>query len=465
MSGVSRETGHGQALPVAADAAATGPREVSPLRAWYYVILLCVLYAISFVDRLILALIADPVAQDLGLSDTQMGLLLGAGFAVIYCAVGLPMAHWIDRSRRTSLIVAGGVLFWSASTIASAFANDFTTMLICRAGIAIGEAVLGPAAMALITNLFSREKRRRPTAVYAAVNTVMKSGALILGAVAIDLALRVQHYGVDLAMWRITMIIVGLPGIAVALLLLATVRDPPRLDGGAKVSGSSTRDFVAHLSANRTFWVPFYLATGIGNIISYGAVSWIPTILTRGYGMAPSEVGYTYGIAGLTAAVSGVFFWSAISRILERGRGAGPVTGLALALTLATASAVASVLAPNAIVYLIIAMLIALGTSGLIVLMMLTIQLVGPRRMVARLLAINILVSNLVGLAGGPLVVALVAGFWAGDSFALGYALAAVSAVVGSISVLGFLLAHRRYHVLLAAQERAGDPLAADEAA
>lgn len=416
--------------------------------AWYYVVLLCILYALSFVDRLILSLIADAVSQELNLSDPEVGILLGAGFAFVYCAVGFPAAQWIDRSTNVKYIVIGGVILWSVCTILSAFTHNFETMLLARSGIAMGEAVLGPAAMALIARLFAREKRRLPTTIWAGVNTVMKSGALVLGAGAMDVAMHIQQAGVEASVWRITLVVVGVPGLLVAALMLATVRDPQRVRQDEAENTGSLREFVAYLKEHRRFWGPFYLANGIANIISYGAVSWIPTILVRSYDVSASMAGYVYGTGGLIAAITGVVVWSFLSRLFERDRFAGPVSALVVAVGLATVAVIASAFAPNPTLYVVAAVTIALGTSGVIVLMMLTIQLVGPREMVGRLVSINILVSNLVGLAGGPLLIAVVAGLWQDNPSALAWGLSLVGGVTGAVSVVIYVAIHRHYHRL-----------------
>src|SRR5580693_699217 len=128
----------------------------SRTRAWYIVGFLTLLFVFSTVDRTILALLAAPVSKSLALTDAQMGLVLGLGFAALYSLAGLPLAQWIDIGTRRTVITAG-VLLWSVMTVMSAMARDFTTLLICRAGVAFGEAVLSPAAVSLIADMFPRE--------------------------------------------------------------------------------------------------------------------------------------------------------------------------------------------------------------------------------------------------------------------------------------------------------------------
>jgi len=139
----------------------------SPRYAWYMVVILTLAYILSFVDRYILGLLIEPIKADLGLSDTQIGLLLGPAFAVFYATMGLPLGYAADRKRRT-WIVAAGVFVWSFATAASGMAKSFAHMALARVSVGIGEATLGPCAMSMISDSFPREKRGRPIAFYTA---------------------------------------------------------------------------------------------------------------------------------------------------------------------------------------------------------------------------------------------------------------------------------------------------------
>src|SRR5690349_8810544 len=110
---------------------------------WYVVALFAILYVISFVDRLIVALLIGPLTADLGITDTQAGLLIGTAFALLYAFLGLPVAWLVDRGNRTRIAVAG-ILVWSVATVGSAFVTDYAQLLPLRMCLALGEAVLSP---------------------------------------------------------------------------------------------------------------------------------------------------------------------------------------------------------------------------------------------------------------------------------------------------------------------------------
>lgn len=113
---------------------------------WYVVGLLCLIAALSYLDRYIIALLADPIINEMGIGATEIGLLIGLGFGLLYALSGVPVAYLIDRGTRVR-IVGIGVIVWSLSTLASGFAPNFEILLLTRAGVAIGEAVLVPATV------------------------------------------------------------------------------------------------------------------------------------------------------------------------------------------------------------------------------------------------------------------------------------------------------------------------------
>ena len=407
-------------------------------QGWQITIYLTLLFIMSFVDRLILVVLAPSVSHDIGFVDSQMGFILGAGFAVIYSLSGFPVARRIDRGDRRRIVVAG-VMLWSVMTIASAFAQGFWSLCVTRAGVAIGETVLTPAAISLIADMFSRERRVLPTSVFSSVGGFMGTGALIVGAVMLDIATRLSpHLG--LAPWRITLILVGLPGIILAL-LFSRVREPPRVSVSDRTAiiDVGYAEFFRHLRQRMRFYLPFYVGLGFSSMISLGMVSWLPTYLVRHFAMTPSQAGYWLGSLGVPAGLAGAYGWPFFGRMIDRrfpGRGFVVALLVSLALVAAFVGSVAipgsrSTLAP-------LFALAVFGTSGTAVLAGLVIQDVGPPPMRARLMAIVLLAFNLIGLGLGPSVVPLVAGWWTGDTTALAHGVSVLALGAGGLGVMCF---------------------------
>ena len=135
--------------------------------AWYAVVILVVAFIFSFVDRIIISMLVEPLKADLGLSDTQLGLLQGPAFALFYALVGLPIGRWADRYSRRA-IIAWGISIWSVMTAVCGLARNFLQLFLARVGVGVGEAALSPAAYSMIADYFPREKLGRAVGVYQA---------------------------------------------------------------------------------------------------------------------------------------------------------------------------------------------------------------------------------------------------------------------------------------------------------
>jgi MFS family permease len=307
-----------------------------PARRWWTIALLGLLLAVSFVDRQILALLVNPIGKELRLSDTRLGLLYGAGFGILYSLAGLPLAQWLDRSARIRIVVFG-VVAWSCATIAAGFSRDYWALLACRSGVAIGEAVLTPAAVSLIADMFAPDRRTLPTSLYTAVASLMGVGAFALGGAAVDFATRLSP-AVGLEPWRLTLVLVGLPGLFLATILAFTGREPDRRqDALDKAPYASVPAAWRYLVAERGVLAPFLGAVALISIAIYAMLSWAVTLMMRGYGLRPAEAGYLFGIS-LVGVVVGPLITAMIAECLFEGpRALGKAMSL-VALILGPAS-------------------------------------------------------------------------------------------------------------------------------
>ncbi|WP_409019389.1 MFS transporter [Brevundimonas vesicularis] len=417
-------------------------------RAWYIVILLTILYGLSFTDRLILALVAQPVASALSLSDGQLALLLGAGFAVVYAIGGVPIADRIDRGNRM-VIIAVGVALWSLMTALSAFATNFWMLLAFRAGVALGEAVLTPAAVSLIGDLFPPNKRAAPTAIYGSMGSIMSTGAFILGGAVVAFSGTIDQQ-VGLAVWQLTFIILGMPGLFLAALVLFTTRDPRR-DGPTATAKASTVKFgsmARYVGENWTFYLPFYVGLALITIVSMGTISWMPTVVFRNFGLPVAEAGYRLGGVGMTAGVLSAIFWPwLVTRIARRGRADGTLIGLFASGVIATITLVLGLMQNDVNLVLAGFFFAMIGLASVGVLAPLALQSYGPRPVRARLTSLYILATGLFGYAVGPLTVVALSDLWGQGEAALGHGVMINAAIAGTLSSLSFvacILAARR---------------------
>ena len=220
--------------------------------AWYMVILLTVAYVFSFVDRYILGLLIEPIKADLELSDTQIGLLLGPAFAIFYATMGLPLGWMADRKRRT-WIVGFGVALWSAATAASGLAKNFTHLFLARMSVGVGEATLSPCTMSMISDSFPKANRAKPIAFYTMALSLGAGIASLISAGVLQWAKTVPNIELPLvgivAPWQFTFFVVGLPGLALAVLMF-TLREPPRhvVKDDPDIEGNNLPDMARHVA-------------------------------------------------------------------------------------------------------------------------------------------------------------------------------------------------------------------------
>lgn len=416
-------------------------------RRWPATALLCLLFAFSYVDRLILGLLTIDIGRDLSSSDTQLGVVIGTVFAVTYSLAGIPIAHLLDRANRKRIIVAGA-LFWGVMTMLSGLAPNLAILALCRAGLAAGEAVLTPGAISMIADLFPRERRVLPVAIYTSVISLMAVGGLIVGAAGLEVARHLAPM-LDMPPWRVVLLLAGLPPLLLAALFAAVVAEPARGRYDDPVAaGETTPDFAAvlrHLRGEWRFYLPFYVGSALVAIFLLAMMTWAPALLIRGHGMDTRAVGFSFGTAGMVGGLVGAVVWPRLVVVLRRRGSREPVLlGAAVACLLGAPFMTAGSLAPSAT--LVIAGL-GLGLvfgAAIAVLVPLAVQTYGPPAMRARLMAIVALAQNLIGYGVGPALAAALALFWAGERLAIGYALALLAAVLLPLSALCYAIAHRR---------------------
>lgn len=239
-------------------------------------------------DRVAVSILLEPIKQEFVLSDSQLGLLGGTAFAVLYAVIGLPLAIWSDIGNRRK-VIAWCVAIWSAMTALCGIAQSFTQLLLARVGVGIGEAGAGPAGFSMVADAVPRDKRPKAIALYT-IGGYVGTTAGLAGA-----GWLADHLG-----WRHAFWVFGLPGIPVALLFLLLVREPRR---------SSTR------APNfRTSWTGMWqqpramihmlLAMGSASLCTWGLLTFMPSFYMRSFGLTGTQVGLFLGVAmGLSTAV------------------------------------------------------------------------------------------------------------------------------------------------------------------
>ena len=281
------------------------------MAGWYAVIILLLAYILSFVDRIIMSLLVIPIQSDLGISDTQMGLLMGLAFAIFYVAIGIPIAKLSDEKSRR-IIVSIGIFLWSIMTAACGLAKSFSHLFFARIGVGVGEATLSPAAYSMIADYFSENKLGRAIAVYQSGALFGGGLAFIIGGIVVNFAINADSIALPiiglLQPWQIAFIIVGLPGVLMALVML-TVKEPKRTGMKEEFGKSvSVRDTVKFVVTNWKVYIAVFVGFGMLAIPITTVFTWFPTYLQRVHEVSIAESGRVLGLILFFLSSSGVLF-------------------------------------------------------------------------------------------------------------------------------------------------------------
>jgi len=262
-------------------------------------VILLLAYIFNFIDRNILGVLSIPIKAELGLSDTQMGLMGGIAFALFYSGLAIPIAWLADRRSRVN-IIAGSVALWSLFTAACGFAQNFWQLFLARMGVGIGEAGGVAPSYALVSDYFPREKRARALAFFSLGIPIGSAlGVFFGGWIASHLD------------WRSAFLIVGLAGLPAALLVKFGIEEPVRgghdsADGSASAPAPPFPIVAAVLARNPSFWLLSFGAAS-GSILGYGLIFWLPSFFSRSFGLELAEVGWFYGSIVLVGGVAGTW--------------------------------------------------------------------------------------------------------------------------------------------------------------
>ncbi|OEY70912.1 hypothetical protein BI198_03005 [Rheinheimera salexigens] len=420
----------------------------NPVYSWYVVIILMLCYALAFIDRQILSLLVDPIKADLGISDTQFGLLQGLAFALFYTFVGLFLANLADKKKRVK-IIAIGVAAWSVMTAMCGLSKSFFHMFLARVGVAVGEAALSPAAYSIISDYFPKRKLGKAMSVYTAGVYLGSGLAFLIGGlliVALPDSLTLPIVG-ELKNWQLIFISIGLPGLLFALLSL-TIREPKRgryqtatdikVD---KPSSVENEQSITHsLKFFKSKW-PMFVQHNIGfamlTLVGYAFHSWAPSFFIRTMAWSPEKTGMVYGTIAIIASPLGVLCGGILGDwILKRGYNDAffkvPFYG---AIALLLPAGFATLTTDTTLVLTLITLLMFFSSfhGGMAVASLHTIT---PIQYRAQATAIYLFVINLIGLGLGPVLVAVLTDYVFQDPTAVGKSLSLVSFIIIPIAIL-----------------------------
>lgn len=438
-----------------ADIGVTARQVRMPLgRAWAMIGVLSALFVVSMVDRFALGLLVEPLKRDLGVSDVQLGLLFGSAFAIFYGAITIPLARLADRGNRLQLIFFA-VILWSACTILSGFATSFLMLVLLRIGLAVGEAALTPATYSLIGDALPPNRRTIGGAIFNAFGMAGASGAYMIGSAAISFTHAVQHAGhfVDFREWQAVFIIIGLPGLVLALILAAVGREPARTAAAHEVGAATFGDVVRYARSQGWLYPGLFLGAGCTVLGTNGFLAWTPTYLSRAYGMSIIDAGRVFGSYNFITFIAASIIVPFIGAWIGRRRPDGVIlVGVACA-ALSTIFCVTAVLQPSPSLFLVCTfagLFFAVGGASNAIS---SIHMFTPSRMRATLTALMLICLTTIALGVAPPLAGLLSSQFGSGKAALGVGLGLVAAFGGSMAVLLLFAARKRVLRYLAASQ------------
>ncbi len=406
-----------------------------PRAAYYALCLLTVVYSFNFIDRQLLAILQESIKAELSLSDGQLGLLTGFAFAVFYVTAGIPIARWADHSNRRN-IVALSLALWSGMTALSGLVGNYAQLLAARVGVGVGEAGGSPPSHSMISDIFPPQRRASALGFYSmGVNIGILFGFLLGGWLN-------EFFG-----WRVAFMVVGLPGVLLALLVRYTMAEPIRGLLDNKVASSeptSFRQVLKVLWASKAFR-HIGMGAALNAFASYSTTNWTASFMIRSHDMSTGELGtwlaLIMGFGGAIGVLCGGLIADRLAHYDKRWYVWLPALAGLVALPFIVAvylvdgryTALMCMIVPAVMsnVYLGNAIATTHGLVGL--------------RMRAMSSAILFFILNIIGLGLGPWTIGVVSDYLSATEGAdsLRYAMLYILPIIGVWSVCHFYLASK----------------------
>ena len=413
---------------------------LSTFQAWYAVAILTLANVSGAIDRQIFTSLVGPVKRDLGLSDTQVSLLMGFGFAVFFSIFGLAIGRLVDRRKRTTIVAVGAAL-WSMMTAITGMTRTYSQLLLARVGVGVGESTLGPSAISIIADAFARSRLATAMSVFM-LGTFFGSGvSYALGAWVVSKAEAVGVVHIPLLgnvfPWQTVFFVIGLPGIVVALLML-TVKEPTRTAGARADEAIPLSQVFAYLRRNSRTMIALCVGFTCSASVNWGIGAWLQSFFVRTHGWSVVEAGTLQGALTMGLGPVGTLLggWL-VDKYAARGMIDAPLrigmVGAAGMIVFATLFPIVSSATVAAVLLVPVNLFAALpwGAANAAIAEALPSRMRGQGSAIFQLM---------VGMAGGigPTAVALLTDHVYGDDAALRWSLVAVT-VVGMTLTLLFL--------------------------
>jgi len=433
--------------------------------AWYVAVVLTLAHIVSFLDRQVLALLVEPIKQDLQISDTQMSLLLGLAFAIFYTVMAIPIGRLADRrSRRT--IIAVGITAWCAMTAMCGLARNYSQLFLARIGVGVGEATLTPSALSMLSDYFPRNKLGAAIGFYNMGVSVGAGIAFIVGGQVIGFVTNSPPITLpvvgELFAWQSVFLFIGLPGLVIAALMI-TVREPPRRGKlNVEASGAQNQDQITIREAFRYFkargktYGGLALTVSGSTILGYGFLSWLTSMFLRTpeWDWTVPQIGSAIGVVLLIAGPIGVngAGWLA-DRWYQQGKQDAHLRVMLISGPIMLIASTALPLMPTPELAILMLAPHVIGAAGITAAGGAALMLVTPNQLRGQATAMYYFIISLAGLTLGPLSVAVFTDYVFQDEAALRYSMAIVGFAAPLLSVICAVLMRHSYRQSMAEAE------------
>ncbi len=418
------------------------------------VLLFCT-YVLSFVDRQILALMVGPIREAFGISDFEFSILHGAAFAITYAIAGLPLGRLADKFSRVG-IISGSVLFWSVATCLCGAAKSFPQLFATRMAVGIGEAGFAPAAYSIIADSYHPRRLGYAMAFLKSGVYVGSAASLMLGGFLMDYYTRLGPFVWPVIgavqPWQATFITVGLPGLALAL-MVRFLEEPTR-KGIAVTSGGSTRVPLASVlkflwSRKRTY-LSLFVGSSMLAMAAYGGSAWYPEFFIRNYGVSRAEAGSSYGTLLLAGGLLGIMIGPWVADRLAKRHTDYYVRAMLYATLVATVPAIVAPLVGSKTLTLVLLFPALVFGSVYLGIMAASFQPITPNQMRGLTTAFYIFLTNILGLAVGTSVMAVFTDFIYREDSMLHYSIASANALFYPLAIALFAYCLKGYRASMA---------------
>ena len=402
----------------------------------------------AFIDRQIPAMLVEPIKQDFNLNDSQIALLGGAAFSIFYAIMALPIGYAVDRYKRVN-VLGTGIFVWSLMTTLAGLANSFGRLFGARIGVAVGEAVMAPVSVSLVSDYFPQNKQGKPMGVITAGVYLGIGATLIGGGYLIDYLTDIGGITIPgigyFKPWQATFLLVGIPGILISIAAFM-LHEPKRLGLSKMQDNSKPINIFSHLKTNKITLFPMFGGLIFMALIFYSFTFWAPSMMVRTYGLSLTEVGFTLGIITIIASILGtISSGTVVDYLRSRGHSDAPIrTGMYACIFATPAICLAPIVDSLFLTWALIGIYLFF-ISSFAPIGLLAVSGISGNEVKGQMAAVHAFLMMAFGLSLGPQITAFFTDFVLMDESKLGYAMALTGALVLPVAAIFFKISSPGY--------------------